>query len=332
MAEPEFVKSLKQPENLDSKAAQYLQLRLQKEIFRARPTVTANRNSQEYFADPIAKTTSYIVQVYSPEPLQVEAAEHYWFAGDTFFGRYVEKSLLDSKGRHKLVEDVLRTTGGEKLIVNLEGVVAKECPENPGLYKLCMKTDVTVQTLKALNVTAVNLANNHNRDEGNEAYTEMKRLLTNCGITVLENRSITDFGRFRLAALTDVDNSEKEKYAVLRQHDLVELESCPRDKPIFAFVHWGREYSGRPGPRETALGSALHGSGAELIIGCHSHKSGKLSCQLGSCGIFSLGNFIFDQIGAQVSGQLLHVMFFPQGTYFLKAVDIENFYNPRGRH
>lgn len=330
--DPEFVKSLKQPEHLDSRAAQYLQMRLQKEVFRAKPTVTANRNSQEYVAGPTAKTTSYIVQVYSPERLQTEAGEHYWFAGDTFFGRHMDKFLSDSKRRHKLVADVLRTTAGGKLIVNLEGVVAKECPEKLGPYKLCMKADITVQVLKALNVTAVSAANNHSRDEGNEAYTGMKRLLTACGITVLENRSITDFGQFRVAAFTDVDNSENEKYAVLRQEHLIELETSPRDKPTFAFVHWGREYSGRPGPRETSLGSALHRRGVELIIGCHSHKSGRLLCQLGNCGIFSLGNFIFDQVGEQVSGKILHVMFFPQGTYFLEAVEIDNFYNPRGHH
>lgn len=317
--DPELVKSLKQPEHLDSKAAQYLQMRLQREIFQASPTVIANRNSQEYFAKPLAKTTSYIVQLYSPDPLCVEAAEHYWFAGDTFFGRYVDKFLSDSERRRKLVEDVLRTTRGGKLIVNLEGVVAQECPENSAPNKLCMKADITVQILKALNVTAVSLANNHSRDGGNEAYAGMKRLLTDCGITVLENRSITDFGKFRLAAFTDVNNSQKEKYALLRHEHLSDLENCPNDKPIFAFVHWGREYSGRPGAREASLGSALRRRGVELLIGTHSHTAGRLSCQLGGCTIFSLGNFIFDQIGEQVSGKILNVRFFPQGTYFLKA-------------
>lgn len=326
--DPELVKSLLQPEHLDSKAAQYLQMRLQKEIFRARPTVTANRNSQEYLTRPIAETTSYIVQAYSPEPLPAETAEHYWFAGDTFFGRYMEKFLSDTRRRRKLVQDVLRTTGRGKLIVNLEGVVAKECRENLRPYELCMKADITVEMLKALNVTAVSLANNHSKDEGNEAYAEMTRLLTDCGINILENRSITDFGRFRLAAFTDVDNSAKEKYAVLRQKDLNELERCPGDKPIFAFIHCGREYSGRPGQREASLGSALHRRGVELIIGCHSHRAGKLRCQIGRCGIFSLGNFIFDQIGEHVSGKVLHVMFFAQGTYFIHAIEIENFYKP----
>jgi len=332
VGDPEFVKSLKQPEHLDSRAAQYLQMRLQRDVFQARTTVTANRNSQDYFSDPISKTTSYIVQVYSPERLHVEAAEHYLFAGDTFFGRYMAKFLSDNKRRRKLVEDVLRTTMGRKLIVNLEGVVAKECPEKLGPYELCMKTDITLPMLKALNVKAVSLANNHTRDQGCDAYAGMKRLLTDCGIIVLENLSITDFGRFRLAAFTDVDNSDKEKLAVLRQQHLNALETSPRDKPIFAFVHWGGEYSERAGPRETLLGSALHRRGAELIIGCHSHRSSELLCQLGNCGIFSLGNFIFDQVGGQVSGKILDVMFFPQGTYFVKTVEIENFYDCRGGH
>jgi poly-gamma-glutamate capsule biosynthesis protein CapA/YwtB (metallophosphatase superfamily) len=156
----------------------------------------------------------------------------------------------------------------------------------------------------------------------------MRRLLADSGIILLENRSIVDFGSFRIAAFTDVDNSEEEKYAVLRPRHLEALGACPRDKPIFAFVHWGREYSGRPGPREISLGTALQSRGVELIIGSHSHKADKLQCRHGACGIFSLGNFIFDQIGEQVSGKILEVLFFSQGTYFLREVDIENYYDP----
>jgi len=83
-------------------------------------------------------------------------------------------------------------------------------------------------------------------------------------------------------------------------------------------MHWGREYAQDPGPREEALAARLEGKGVELIIGSHSHRAGGLICHRNSCRVFSLGNFIFDQHGPNISGALLEVIFFPQGTYFLR--------------
>ncbi len=80
------------------------------------------------------------------------------------------------------------------------------CPENPGPLKLCMAARPALDILKDLNVVAVSLANNHSHDFGDLAFRTMQRLLTDAGITVLENRTVKDLGPFRLAALTDLDN------------------------------------------------------------------------------------------------------------------------------
>ena len=328
---PDLVRSLEQPEHLDSQAAQYLQLRLQRQVFGASPTVLANRNSQDYTRERLTKTTSYIVQIYSPDRLPIENSERYLFAGDTFFGRYMAKFLAHEGKRRKLIEAVLQATGGAKLIVNLEGIVTDKCPDKLGPYELCMETDLTLQLLKKLNVAAVSVANNHSGDEGPEAYLKMVKLLTDSGILVLEDGSVTDFGKFRLAAFTDVDNSKEQKCAVLRDADLNALDKAPRDKPIFAFLHWGREYYDQPGEREKELSARLQAKGVELIVGCHSHKCGNLLCRPGISEFFSLGNFIFDQPGPRVSGKLLEISFFPQGTYFLRPIEIENYYDERQR-
>ena len=100
--DPRQVLSLTEPDHLDSKGCQYLQLLLQRQVFGAGPTVIANRNSQEYTSEPVAKTTSYIVQLYSAEPLPVEGAQSYFFGGDTFCGRYVAKRLATPASREAL--------------------------------------------------------------------------------------------------------------------------------------------------------------------------------------------------------------------------------------
>ncbi|MGA9755166.1 MAG: AmmeMemoRadiSam system protein B [Desulfobaccales bacterium] len=324
--DPEEVMSLCEPAHLDSKGAQYLQLRLQGEVFRASLTVTANRNSQAYTTEPLEKTTSYIVQLYSPENLAVAGGERWFFGGDTFFGRYVAKKLADTDATANLVAHVLGVTGGARLIVNLEGVVMPECRQDLGPFDLCMEAGLALPLLQRLNVRAVSLANNHSRDFGPAPYQTMVGLLKAAGITPLENGDISDFGDFRLAAFTDVDNQAPQKIALLRRESLGGLDGVSREKPLFAFLHWGREYSQEPGPRENALISVLTGKGVELIMGSHTHRAGTLIGHRQACLAFSLGNFIFDQSKPGISGALLETRFFPQGTYFLKWHPLGNLY------
>jgi poly-gamma-glutamate capsule biosynthesis protein CapA/YwtB (metallophosphatase superfamily) len=135
-----------------------------------------------------------------------------------------------------------------------------------------------------------------------------------------------DLGRFRLAAFTDVDNRQQPKAPQLREKDLEGLNRVNPDKPLFALVHWGQEFANAPTPREQLVATRLADKGVELIIGSHSHRASPLTGSKNFCQVFSLGNFIFDQRRAGVSGALLEVIFFPQGSYFLRLHTIGNLY------
>jgi len=328
--DPHQVLTLIEPDHLDSRGCQFLQLLLQRQVFGAGPTVIANRNSQEYTTEPVAKTTSYIVQLYSPEPLPVEEAQSFFFGGDTFLGRNVAKKLATPASREALTRQVLGITEGRPLILNLEGVLKAKCPESPGPYTLCMEEALALPLLKGLHLRAVSLANNHSRDLGDDSYAEMRRLLSEHGIACLENRRVLDLGPFYLAGFTDVDNQTEEKIARLTRQDLEGLARLRRDKPLFVLIHWGREFAAQAGPREQALAALLEAKGVEVIIGCHSHRASQLEGTRKSCRIFSLGNFLFDQDQPPVSGMLLEAVFFPQGTYFLKVHPLNNLYRSGG--
>jgi poly-gamma-glutamate capsule biosynthesis protein CapA/YwtB (metallophosphatase superfamily) len=286
----------------------------------------ANRNSQEYTAEPLKKTTSYIVQLYSSEPLPVAEATSYFLGGDAFCGRGVAKRLASPERRETLRRQVLAITGGQALIVNLEGVLADKCPKSPGPYTLCMEEALALPLFKELHVRAVSLANNHSRDLGEDTYRGMTRSLADQGIACLANRSVLDLGDFYLAGFTDVDNQSEGKIAQLTRQDLECLAHLNKYKPLFAFLHWGRERSVQADPREQALADLLEEMGVEVIIGCHSHRAGPLEVTRKSCRAFSLGNFLFDQNKAQASGALLEAVFFPQGTYFLKVHPLKNLF------
>jgi AmmeMemoRadiSam system protein B len=323
--DPEGVIGLRQPQHLDSRGAQYLQLRLQKQVYQARPTVVASRNSQEYTAQALDSTTSYLVQVYSPENIPINGVKRFCFGGDTFFGRYLADKLARAPWRQGLVNRVRQLTGGAPLIVNLEGVLMADCATPPGRRELGMAARPSLDILKDLNVTAVSLANNHSHDFGELPRRTMQRLLTEAGITVLANGAVKDMGPFYLAALTDLDNQAPYR-ALLRDADLPRFDGLNPDKPRFAFLHWGEEFRAEPGPREKVLAASLGEKGVELIIGSHPHQSGGLTGNRKQCLAFSLGNFIFDQRGPRVSGALLEVIFYPQGTYFLRLHSLGNLY------
>ena len=51
-----------------------------------------------------------------------------------------------------------------------------------------------------------------------------------------------------MAAATDLDNRQEPVRALLTDADLRRFEAMPPDKPRFAFLHWGQEFTATPGP------------------------------------------------------------------------------------
>jgi poly-gamma-glutamate synthesis protein (capsule biosynthesis protein) len=330
------VAKLLQPAHLDSRGAQYIQMRLQQQHFGTRPMVIANKNSQDYASGAMVETTSYIVQVYP------EAAEHevvdaqeagggktYCFAGDTFFGRYMLKLVSRPEARERLRKELQSRLDGCKLIVNLEGVTIEELPADLGPLTLAMPEDVTLDWLKAINVVAVSVANNHAKDLGEDAYARMVASLRAHGIEVVEHGGIVDLGPFRLAGLTDIDNSARPFDKRISAGDLQAIGRADAAPPLAAFLHWGREYQPAPDARQTELARALRQSGVALVVGAHPHQAyPHIEALAGgeTAVAYSLGNFLFDQFSDRASGAILEVRFFPQGTFFARLVPMPNFY------
>ena len=111
---------------------------------------------------------------------------------------------------------------------------------------------------------------------------------------------------------------------------LASLGKAGAEKPLVAFIHWGREYEARPGAREAALTEALMRAGASLIVGAHPHVASRaLEALAGGAGLrlYSLGNFLFDQTAERASGALLELRLFDQGTYFARLRPLPNLFD-----
>jgi len=331
------VARLQQPAHLDSRGAQYVQMRLQESHFRARPLAVLHANSQDYSKMSESRTTSYIVQVYAPpdpslavDPSDPAAAQMFCFAGDTFFGRDVLR-MLSRPGVGERVRGEMRARlGACPLIVNLEGVLVDEVPEGLGPMRLAMPSALALDWLRALNVVAASVANNHARDLGDAAREEMARRLEEAGIRVLRHGRVEDLGPLRVVALTDRDESAHPRGQRISADDLDGIARSPAAPPLVAFLHWGTEWETAPGARELALADALRERAVSLIVGAHPHRasSGVVALAGGEAQLaYSLGNFVFDQTGERATGAVLELRVFPHGTFFTRLIPIPNFYD-----
>lgn len=331
----EQLSQLQQPQHLDALAAQWIHQAIQDEVFGAEPTILAHQNSNHYTSSPQRETTSYIVQAFEkraadrpPWPPR-KGDSLFFFAGDTFLGRNFAPRASNPDLASKIQGRIARLTGGAPLILNLEGVLSEKLPVDENKNLLLMPQELTLDWLKKLNVVGVSLANNHANDLGNDGIDETRRSLGKHGIVVLGDHETHDFGPFRLAAFTDLSNQSPPHTERLTRNSVLSSLEEKQNHPLICFPHWGTEWKGAPGKRENQITDYFVEGGASIIVGAHPHTSSKgIEALHGgrAARVYSMGNFLFDQRSPRASGALVEARFFSTGTFALRWIPIENFF------
>lgn len=330
--DPAAIAPLLQPAHMDSKAAQHIQMALQRALG-ARPVILANRNSVEYGGNA-GETTSYVVTAYLRDAaagtvFAYADQERVMFAGDVLLGRYFLPALRDPDAWGVLRDTVLGLTRGTQLIVNFEGVLLDKPVVGLDFNAHLMMTEDAAPTLTALDVAAASLANNHANDLGPDGRAETVTQLKRIGVVPLEHGSVTDMGTFRLLALNFV-GGKMVGDAIADPDDLNRVCGLDAVPPLVAFVHWGEEYVTTPGEEERRIAGSLARCGVSLIVGGHSHQAVEAVEPLrggAAQSVFSLGNFIFDQASPRGSGALLEVRVFGQSTIAARLVPVPNLFD-----
>ncbi|MGO6683946.1 AmmeMemoRadiSam system protein B [Rhizobium leguminosarum] len=324
---------LDQPGNLDSKSSQFIQMYIQKEINRSSPVIIDNRDSTHY-GDPNRITTSYIAVSYAKDgayrPSHIEDQKDYFFAGDFFVGRYFASSFRDRHRVTSIVRTLSRYTGSSPLILNLEGALIE--PPLAGVEKNrhWMSTELASSLLQQLNVIAASLANNHAYDLGEDGFLHTQRNLSAVNITPLVHGRVADFGDFSALALTFLPTRDSQAPFIKDLHDLDYICQTPAKPPLIVFAHWGIEYTSVPTKIQEEMSERLSECGVSMIIGSHSHTASidiRTVNSLQSLVVYSLGNFLFDQRGPAVSGAILHLRLFSQGTFSARLLSIPNIFD-----
>ena len=226
------------------------------------------------------------------------------FAGDTFFGRHLAPVISQPEIRDRLIAEIEAVLDGCPLVLNLEGVMVPEMPTGIGAMQLAMPEDLTLDWLKRLNVVAVSIANNHSRDLGDEPSAAMKARLEAAGIKVLDGTEAVDLGPLR-GARAHRPRQQRATAVAARHRGRSRCGDAVRRRAAARRLHaLGNRVRDRiPDEREHHLVDALRQAAVSLIVGAHPHvASERLEALAGGESLlaYSLGNFLFDQPGAQV--------------------------------
>ena len=143
-------------------------------------------------------------------------------------------------------------------------------------------------------VEAVNTANNHSHDYGEQSFNDT--------LAALDDAGIVHFG-YDETAVMDVKGIKVGLVGIYELHDHLEREQQLKDniakvkadgaQLIVVIFHWGNETETVPDSNQTTLGRIAIDEGADLVCGHHPHVLQGIETYKGKNIVYSLGNFCF---------------------------------------
>ena len=143
-------------------------------------------------------------------------------------------------------------------------------------------------------VEAVNTANNHSHDYGDQSFDDT--------LAALDDAGIVNFG-YDKTAVMDVKGIKVGLVGIYELYDHLEREQQLKDniakvkadgaQLIVVIFHWGNETETVPDSNQTTLGRIAIDEGADLVCGHHPHVLQGIETYKGRNIVYSLGNFCF---------------------------------------
>lgn len=235
--------------------------------------------------------------------------------GDLMLGRSVNDRILATGDRFPFngTADYLRSV--DLTVGNLECVVSRlgqPVPNKPFHFRADPRS---FERLQAAGFDIVSLANNHSGDYGSSAYADMLAQLPAAGLSPLGGgmtrakahqpvirtvRSTTvgflaycEIGPMSFAAGPTSPGHAWLESAAMRS-DIAALR--PQVDYLVVFTHWGVEYQQSQSAHQRAVARAAIDSGADFVVGSHPHVVQPSEAYGGGQVVYSLGNFVFDQM------------------------------------
>lgn len=204
--------------------------------------------------------------------------------------------------------DVLKSA--DITFINLETPLMQNCqPTNEGM-SFCGSSK-HIEGLLSAGVDVTSLGNNHTANHGKQGLEETKKLLEDNGILVtgltgpvfkdIPPYAIKEVNGIKFAFLGYTDISKTSLVSSAEESKIVSeiTEATKNSDVVIVQYHWGSEYLTEPEERQKFLARLAIDSGADLIIGNHSHWIKPVEFYKNKLITYGHGNFIFDQEWSQ---------------------------------
>lgn len=205
--------------------------------------------------------------------------------------------------------------------------------------------------LRDAGFNVLSIANNHTPDFRTKGIKDTLKYLESAGIAfagagmnsaeankpaIIKRSGLT----FAFLAYNDSDvvpkfygaSETRAGTALMNIETMVEAVELAKEKSDFVIVsmHSGYEYKPKPNKRQTEFAHAAIDAGAELVIGHHPHVVQTMEKYKGKFILYSLGNFVFDQLWSEATreGLIAEITFDDEGVRsmeFLAVYNSENY-------
>lgn len=178
-------------------------------------------------------------------------------------------------------------------IVNFEGTLTTGGTRKDKTYAFRGDPEYTA-ILTEGSVEAVNLANNHSFDYGDQSYEDTKNYLTEAGIVNFgyDRNALIDVKGVLVGLIGIYELPYGLEAADMLRENIANVKAEGAQLIIVSF-HWGTEKENYPDSIQTELAHIAIDEGAHLVLGHHPHVLQGIEEYKGRNIVYSLGNFCF---------------------------------------
>ena len=263
----------------------------------AKKTVSMNAskdNSQKASSDS-QNTDSSNATVSSPVSLTLSVVGDCTLGTDETFDYDTSlNAYYENYGADYFLQNVKDIFSADDLtIANFEGTLTDSDEREDKIFAFKAPASYA-SILTGGSVEAVNTANNHSHDYGDQSFDDT--------LAALDDAGIVHFG-YDETAVMDVKGIKVGLVGIYELYDHLEREQQLKDniakvkadgaQLIVVIFHWGNETETVPDSNQTTLGRIAIDEGADLVCGHHPHVLQGIETYKGKNIVYSLGNFCF---------------------------------------
>ncbi len=237
--------------------------------------------------------------------------------GDVMLARSVNQRILQTSDRFPFNDVADALSSFDLTVGNLECVVSRLGSPQPKQYTF--EADPQgFSRLASAGYSIMSVANNHSGDFGKTAFMDMLDHLPQHGITPLGGGANLTAAHQPVIRTIRTTTLGFLAYCQIEPYSFAATDTSPghawldparmtadirATRPLvdflIVFTHWGIEYHPLESSEQEAMARIAIDAGADFVVGAHPHVIQPSSSYRGKPIVYSLGNFVFDEMWSE---------------------------------